>query len=537
MKKLLLVFMSLAMGCSAICQSWIRIYGDSSNHTRAYRIVEHYDNGYLFSGHKFQIGSYDLGWTMKTDINGYTLWTKTFMDVSSISPMGGIDNTDNGGFIVLGQMNKYGHSVAYVVKMNACGEKEWCRLYRTPGRDVYGLDIQSMPGGGSVIMLGNWGTDWSKDLWLLRLDDNGDIVWQQAYGLSPLFYTPEGNQLYRTHDTTFVITGIVYSPDSGQTNPYKRRPMIIRVTPDGNALFELAWGTAQNFKGSGWASCEDKKGNLLSVGQSELINQSYMGPCLVRTSKTGQPLQYHNLVDTSEIGGASTINWFADSTLVIGIGWKKIAVPGEPFVIGAIKTDSLGNKIKFKQLIYDGDQAFNDAVMTFDNKVVLINSYYQTGSVKTFAFKLNSNLDYDSVYTHPYTYDSLCPHPVVSDTMPLDDCHIVHVGLDDVEADPSSVKLKIFPNPALDRVTIEMPRYLLRKSTQAGVTITTVYHQWNNATLEIYDLPGKRMFSREVSDNTGRITIDVSAWNTGIYIARLLLHSDLVAGVKFIVGD
>jgi hypothetical protein len=473
---------------------------------------------------------------MKTDINGYTLWTKTFVDASSGSPMGVIDKTDNGGFIALGQLDKYGHSAACVVEMNPCGEKEWCRLYRTPGRDVYGLDIQSMPGGGSVIMLGNWGNDWSKDLWLLRLDGNGDIVWQQAYGLSPLFYAPEGNQLYRTHDTTFVITGTVYSPDSGQTNPYKRRPMIIRVAPDGNALFELAWGTAQNFKGSGWASCEDKKGNLLSVGQSELISQSYMGPCLVRTSKTGQPLLYHNLVDTSEIGGASTINWFADSTLVMGLIWRKIAVPGEPFVIGAIKTDSLGNKIKFKQLIYDGDQQFNDAIITFDNKVVLINSYYQTSSVKTFAFKLNSNLDYDSIYTHPYTYDSLCPYPVVSDTIPLDDCHIVHVGLEEAEADHSAVKLKIFPNPASQKVTIEMPRYLVRTSVQAGVTITTVYHQWNNATLIINDLAGRRMFSERVSDQTEKISLDVSSWNSGIYFSRLIYANETVAGKKFVVG-
>ena len=538
MKKLLLVFLSVTLVYPATCQSWIRTYEDSVNHTRAYRIVEHYDHGYLFSGKKFRVGFYDFGWIQKTDLNGFPIWTKMFGDTTSSSPLFEVDNTVAGGFITLGETAKGTLNwAAYIVKMNACGEKEWCRLYRTPGRNVYGLGIQSMPGGGSVVMLGNWGMNWSKTLWLLRLDDNGDIVWQQAYGLDSTFYDPEGNHLFRTRDTNFVITGYVYSPDSGQTNPYKHRPMIIRVTPDGNAVFELAWGTAMNFEGYGRASCDDKKGNLLTGVQSQLVSQQYVGPCLVRTSQSGRPLLYHNLADTSEAGGATTINWFADSTLVIGLGWQVNSGPGEPRIIGAMKTDSLGNKIKFKQLIYDGDQTFNDAVMTFDNKVVLINSYYQTNSIKTFAFKLNSNLEYDSIYTHPYTYDSLCPHPVVSDTTSLTDCHVLHVGLEEAGREPGAAKLKIFPNPASLRVTIALPRYLVRKSVQSGVTITTTYHQWDHATLAICDLTGRIMHSEEVSDKTGEVTLGVSGWHPGLYYARFLYHHEMMAGGKFMVGE
>jgi len=538
MKNLFLVCLSVVTFSPALCQTWIRTYGDSICHTRAYRIIEHYDYGYLLSGKKFRVGFYDFGWIQKTDLNGYPLWTKMFGDSVSSSPLIGVDSTVDRGLVALGGTAKGTLNwAAYIVKLNACGEKEWCRLYRTPGRNVYGLDIQSMPGGGSIVMLGNWGMDWSKDLWLLRLDDNGDIVWQQAYGLDSTFYDPEGNQLFRTCDTNFVITGYVYSPDSGQTNPYRPRPMIIRVTPDGNAVFELAWGTTMNFEGYGWASCDDKKGNLLSGVQSQLVSQQYVGPCLVRTSKSGQPLQYHNLVDTAVTGGATTIDWFTDSTLVMGLIWKQIDGLGEPIITGVIKTDSLGNKIKFRQLINDGDQPFNDAVMTFDNKVVLINSYYQTNSVKTFAFKLNSNLEYDSIYTQPFTYDSLCPHPVVSDTMPLDDCHVVHVGLDEAAATPGLAKLKIFPNPASHQVTIEMPRYLVRKSVQSGVTITTTYHQWDHATLAICDLTGRIMHSEEVSDKTGEVTLGVSGWRPGLYYARLLYHHEMMAGEKFMVGE
>ncbi|MBN1198242.1 MAG: hypothetical protein JXA23_02740, partial [Bacteroidales bacterium] len=37
--------------------------------------------------------------------------------------------------------------------------------------------------------------------------------------------------------------------------------------------------------------------------------------------------------------------------------------------------------------------------------------------------KVNSDLEYDSIYTQPFTYDSLCPHPIISTPVELDISH------------------------------------------------------------------------------------------------------------------
>jgi len=330
--------------------------------------------------------------------------------------------------------------------------------------------------------------------------------------------------------------------------------MLIKVKPDGSTVFELAWGTTMGYRGNGNVSTEDSGGDIYTANQQLTFIPSYCGPGIIKTSATGQPLFYQNLVDTATIGGASTINWFQDSTLVLGIGWKQMDTLGATFNIGVMKTDSFGNTIKYKQLIFDGEQAFNDADVTFDNKLIIVNSDYYLTNIITKAFKLNSDLEYDSIYTTPFTYDSLCPYPIISDTIPLDDCEVVIVGIDEAMQDPETTKLHVYPNPAASHITIEMPKYLVRKSgshppslklrraradEQAGdfgITATTIYHQWKEIRLEVFDLFGRLMYSEVIPQLEKSVELDVSAWPEGLYVARMVFMNEVVGSVKFVVN-
>jgi hypothetical protein len=534
---ILVLFSSILSG-----QEWVRTYGDTIS-TLTYKAFEHYDHGYILLGKRYVAANTKYGWIMKTDINGYERWQKSFGDETSSSPLFGIDQYPDGGFITIGQTSLGNpHTIwkALVIKINACGEKEWCRIYYTPGRQVYGLDIQQIPGGGSIAMVGNWGYDEDKTLWLLGLDENGDITWEQAYCTDSIFWDPQGQQLFRMQDTTFLITGIVYSPDSGQTNPYWKRPMLIKVKPDGTALFELAWGASLEYSGSGWVSIENTHGNIYTGTQQLTLVPPICGPGIIQTTVGGQPVYFQNLVDTATIGGATTIDWFQDSTLALGLVWKQMDTLGAPFNIGVMKTDSLGNTIKYKQLIFNGDQAFNDADVTFDNKLFIVNSDYYTTNWVTKAFKLNSDLEYDSIYTTPFTYDSLCPHPIVSDTIPLDDCEVVVVGIDDPVQHPEKTRLKVYPNPSERMVTVEMPEYLIRtadggrQTAGIGITATTYYHQWKSVRLDVLNVYGKLLYSEDIPGNTDNVQLDISSWPAGMYVARIVFMNDVVGVAKFV---
>ena len=50
-------------------------------------------------------------------------------------------------------------------------------------------------------------------------------------------------------------------------------------------------------------------------------------------------------------------------------------------------------------------------IVTSDNKIIVCGNYVVDGNWDIYLWKMNSNLEDDTLYTQPITYDSLCPLP------------------------------------------------------------------------------------------------------------------------------
>jgi hypothetical protein len=119
-------------------------------------------------------------------------------------------------------------------------------------------------------------------------------------------------------------------------------------------------------------------------------------------------------------------------------------------------------------------------------------------NAKGVALKLNSDLEYDSIYTAPFTYDSLCPHAIATDTVPMDDCTVI-TDIYEPEKDAVKTKLLIYPNPASNQIAISPPEFIVRESKDRGLTVSTVYYKWSSAKLQVIDLSGRMLYSQEIS--------------------------------------
>jgi len=94
---------------------------------KGFDAFESYDNGYMIVATLQNLNTnQNYGWIIKTNVNGDKLWHRC------IGQDGGSDldcmvRTNDGGEIVGGiydGYNQYGD--AYVMKLNACAESEWC---------------------------------------------------------------------------------------------------------------------------------------------------------------------------------------------------------------------------------------------------------------------------------------------------------------------------------------------------------------------------------------------------------------------------
>ena len=516
-------------------QIWPKVYLQNYG-TLPWSVIEHYDKGYLIGGWNIASDGYPInGLLIKTNINGDFIWNKTIGNINDKSGIYDINNTADGGSIIAGLTMKYDSwGDPFIMKLNPCGESEWCRIYTVvQDRFDHTTAIRQVPGGYIACVILGYELTSNNKLWLYRLDNNGDLIWQQLYGQTDTAMRgAEGEDMTVTPDNKYLISGWCYYPDSGIVWPKSLRPLLVKVDSAGSLDWEIPWDEIHDssFRGEAYRSIVDNNHTIYSCGRHIESSATPPGdrPTMMKTSPGGNEISYHDLVPDSWQAVFFNLNWFQDSTIEIDGGWSySYADPGQ---LAVFKIDRNGNILDSVNIM-ETPYCFSDAIVDHDNKVFLVQPLYSYNQWRSYSWKLNSDLELDSLYTRPMVYDSLCPHPIVSDTIPLD-CEVV--GLDEPLKNPETGQLKVYPNPVGDILHIEIPPMIKTVTPIPSYDVTTVYHHWDKATLEIYDLFGKKLYSSTVRQNQPPIGLDVSAWNTGMYLVRLVYNGQTADSKKVV---
>ena len=147
-------------------QSWMKTFSGPVD-VSPRQLHESYDHGYLVGA-----DYYWQGWIIKTDINGDLLWDIKFGS-ETIWWMDGFDNTLDGGIIATGATDTLDPNWwdPYIIKMNYCGQVEWCHIFHTENDLDYGVKILSLPNDSYIFLLQNWGYSQTEEsIWLMHLD-------------------------------------------------------------------------------------------------------------------------------------------------------------------------------------------------------------------------------------------------------------------------------------------------------------------------------------------------------------------------------
>jgi hypothetical protein len=525
----------LTIQCKA--QIWPKIFG-LEQQVWTTKVFESYDKGYIVIGivDPDQIGNeVQHVWLFKTDINGNILWSKIIYNRFYQNFSNDITQTSDGGIILIGntaQLDTMNTDIMFL-KFDACVNKEWCTLLSTPGCSDYGIKILPT-GDGYISLLSYFNEDIThKRVWTMKLDLSGNVIWSKAYLYEPEYWSEQSSDLMSTEDGGFLVTAYGWYDEAGGSNG-RLRSILIKTDAEGNEQWITRWGEDADYLSlMPMYPATDDQGSYYctSTHYHKLPVQGYV-PAFIKTAPDGQEQKSVDLMAGTEAGIASTLHFLYPDTLLLACGWKYLL---NDYSEGVVKCDTAGNYIQVKILIDSVINTFQSSAITFDKKMVLAGGFVKLNQTfDIYLFKINSNLELDSAYTAPRNYDSLCPHPIVSDTMDLKGCGI-YTSIPDPILQPEVFKLKAFPVPARDRFTIQIPEQLLAESSMGRVTINTVYHQWDKTTLQISDINGRIVFEKEVYFNEKEVEINCSAWPAGFYAARLLYKNIKVGGVKVLV--
>jgi len=195
---------------------WQKTYGGPYD-DRTFSIQQTADGGYIVAGNtgSFAPAGYIDIWVLKLDPNGNVQWQKTYGGPGAHWDMAySIQQTSDGGYIVAGETASFGAGDydLWVLKLDSNGNVQWQKTYGGPYWDI-AYSIQQTADGGYIVA--GWTASFGaglSDLWVLKLDPNGDVQWQKTYG------GPDWDFAYSIQQTTdggYIVAGLTYSFGAG----------------------------------------------------------------------------------------------------------------------------------------------------------------------------------------------------------------------------------------------------------------------------------------------------------------------------------
>ena len=296
-------------------------YGGSGTDTPS-DIIRTSDGGFIMCGHsnsdsddlEENYGSRD-GWVVKLNIDGQIEWQKNYGGSDS-EFLRSIIETGSGNFVFVGYSqsddfdltSNYGSFDMWLVKINETGDILWQRTFGGSGADV-GVSILETNDLGFIIagvttssngdLTSNNG---EQDIWITRHNELGELIWQKTYGGS---FDEFVFELIEMEDGNFAIAGGTRSSDGDVTSINGEiDAWILSIDPSGELIWERSIGGSLNENLTGIASTGDN--GLIAVGYSQssdddiALNQGEDDFWVVRLNSVG------DLLWESSFGGSSS---------------------------------------------------------------------------------------------------------------------------------------------------------------------------------------------------------------------------------------
>ena len=212
---------------------WQKTFGGSDD-DRARSVQETIDGGYIVAGYTWSSSEREDVYILKLDANGNKLWEKTFGG-SYNDGAWSIQQTNDGGYVVAGYTSSFGAGSydVYVLKLDTSGKEVWSKTFGGSSDDL-AWSIQQTNDGGYIVAGYTWSSSKWEDVYILKLDANGNKVWEKVFGGSSW---DEARSIQQTNDGGYIVAGYTSSFGAGSYDVY-----VLKLDATGTKVWEKTFG-------------------------------------------------------------------------------------------------------------------------------------------------------------------------------------------------------------------------------------------------------------------------------------------------------
>jgi hypothetical protein len=459
-------------------------------------------------------------WLCRIDSCGSILWEKTYGNQgkdngfkiklsanNTVLMIGG--HYESGGMIDCPQMGTDGADV-WIVEMDLHGNmlNQWCfgGSHNDLGCDIFELEdgyvFAALTNSNDGDVSGFHGNEWNEfdDFWVVKIDFNGNIIWQKCLGGSSWEYPV---YLTQTGDGGFVIIGNTCSLDGDVTGNHSWDDIyadiwVVKLNSEGELEWEHSFGGGSTERFWGIHSVLKKDDYNYVLG----ANSNYLD------GDVECDLFPNDLQDNAWLLEIKDCNYYLPETPVISSGPDTLCSTTNTTSIYGITQVSWAWDYEWSLEPENAGTMIQDSL----SAVITWNIQFEgQASIKARSY----NDCGSSAWSEPHmTQVYTC------------------MGLE--EFGGTGISFIVQPNPAREKIHVRLNMDSLSASWRNG--------RFNkDLGLEIYDIFGRKVGeinlpSPAVGEGQGGgWTVDVSAFPPGIYLAVLREGQSVQASAKFVV--
>ena len=260
---------------SLFAQDWEQTFIHNFGWGKGFDVVEAADGGFVMVGDiDYPTGAIrHYTWLVKTDATGNELWSHIY-NAGAVGQQTGraVLETADGGFIIAGSSSTdFSFSGGMIMRTDMNGDSLWTKVHAYNGAEKFHAIVESdagyiAVGDASEIPNGN-----NQALWIVGLDEVGDSLWTKKY-FTGLGSINSGMDIIKAEDGDFLISGL--RNDS---------ILVVKITEQGDMLWSNTYAVAVSE--SGLSIAEKQNGEILVGGFT--TGFAWLSPVLLTLDENG----------------------------------------------------------------------------------------------------------------------------------------------------------------------------------------------------------------------------------------------------------
>ncbi len=388
------LFIALLFNFSFIVKSqyspeWAKAYGGDGWDV-AYSVTEARDGGIILAGYTKRDEKHL--WIAKFKSDGERWWGKTYK-AKPVSSAKSVISLNDSSLVAVGYSFKEDglQSDLWVLKLDKNGEKVWDANYGGDGDESGNCIIHTKDNGFAITGYTTTNEDYQQDLWVIKLDSVGNFEWEQSFGGKKV---DEGLSIAQNEDEEFVVVG--YSMSKGNAH---KSFWVLKLDNKGEYLWEKTYNTNKWDVATSVTVTDDK--HFAITGYTRTFSVIDYDIVVLKINEDGEVL-WKKIINWGRWDEATGIIQTYDRGVSVSGFTKSGRAMGSDF--GLVKFDRLGNIVYEKVFNRKSLDHANSLCETKDNGIIIGGSTYSQGRGWDFAMLKFKN---DDQATITFSQDSI----------------------------------------------------------------------------------------------------------------------------------